>query len=142
MKKNHIFAIISIVIFIISLFLPAVYIEKTRPISGGTCLLYGWLVSGNRGAWLANPLLFFSWFALLIKHPKVSAFLSFISLCIALNFLNENLITIYEKGSSTEFTVNSYGLGYYFWVTSCFVILAGSLIFLKFKTNTSTEPSE
>ncbi|PIF43342.1 hypothetical protein CLU96_0247 [Chryseobacterium sp. 52] len=135
MKKNHIILIISIVIFIISLALPAVFTQKGSEMYGLACFLLGWAdLSGDGTSWLANPILLFSWVFLLVKQPKIAAFLGLFAVGVGLYYLTETEITVNEAGHKSPIT--SYGLGYYLWIASCVTMGIGSLLLLKSKPET------
>ncbi|KMQ66201.1 hypothetical protein ACM46_01165 [Chryseobacterium angstadtii] len=132
MKKNHIILIVSIVFFIAALALPAVFRQKASEIYGFTCFLMGWMdLYGNGISWLANPVLIFSWIFLLVKKPKIAAFLGLISVGAAVYYLTETEITVYESGSNHNYPISSYGIGYYLWVVSCLTMFIGSLLLMR-----------
>lgn len=132
MKKNHIILIISIVLFMISLVLPAVFTQKGSEMYGLACFLLGWTdLSGDGTSWLANPILLFSWVFLLVKQPKIAAILGLLSVAVALYYFSETEITVDEAGH--KYPITSYGPGYYLWMTSCATMFIGSLILLKSK---------
>lgn len=132
MKKNHIILILSIAFFIISLALPSVFTKKGSEMYGLALFLLGWAdLSGDGTSWLANPILLFSWVFMLVKQPKIAAFLGLLSVAVALYYLTETEITVNEAGHKSSIT--SYGLGYYLWITSCVTMFIGSLMLLRSK---------
>ncbi|MDQ1804899.1 hypothetical protein ACNFU2_16010 [Chryseobacterium sp. PTM-20240506] len=128
MKKTQIIFAISLVIFLISLTQVAVYTQG-RETDASNCFLLGWLELENNIAWLANPLLFISWLALLLKQVKVSVISSLIAFCLSLFYFSSKTIIIDEAGN--ESAIISFGAGYYLWVTSCLCMVVGSSILLN-----------
>ncbi|KUY26076.1 hypothetical protein [Elizabethkingia ursingii] len=119
MKPQSLTLIISIALFVASLTQIAVNMGNDYMLSIA-CLLLGWAEVFEGGiAWLANPLLFISWFLLLIKQPKISTFF------LSLSYLSANTITVNEGGGKAAIT--SYGLGYYLWLASSIFLFIGSL---------------
>lgn len=138
MKKSRLVLLISVALFITSLALPAVFTQKGSEMYGLACFLLGWAdLSGDGTSWLANPVLLFSWIFLLVKQPKIAAFLGLISVGLALYYFTETEITVNEAGHKSPIT--SYGLGYYLWLASCVTMLVGSLILLKSKPENTPE---
>ncbi|SHG42768.1 hypothetical protein [Chryseobacterium sp. OV279] len=132
MKKSHIILIISVAVFVISLALPAVFTQKGSEMYGLALFLLGWAdVSGDGTSWLANPILLFSWIFLLVKQPKIAAFLGLLSVGVALYYFSETEITVNEAGHKSSIT--SYGPGYYLWLLSCITMFVGSLLLLRSK---------
>lgn len=129
MKKPSIILVISIIIFIIALALPAVY-TKSSEMYGLACFLLGWAeLSGDGTAWLANPLFFLAGIFLLFKQPKISAVFSFLGICMALYYLTAEAITVNEAGH--RYPIVSYGPGYYLWIGSFLFLLIGTLNSLR-----------
>ncbi|SHL61705.1 hypothetical protein SAMN05444360_10370 [Chryseobacterium carnipullorum] len=135
MKKSYIILIISIVIFMISLILPAVFTKKGSEVYGLTLFLFGWTdLTGDGTSWLANPILLFSWVFLLVKQPKIAAFLGLLSVAVALYYVTETEIIVDEAGH--KYPITGFGLGYYVWIASCVTMFIGSLLLLKSKPET------
>ncbi|AQX08543.1 hypothetical protein [Elizabethkingia ursingii] len=125
MKPQSLTLIISIALFVASLTQIAVNMGNDYMLSIA-CLLLGWAEVFEGGiAWLANPLLFISWFLLLIKQPKISLPLSLITFFLSLSYLSASTITVNEGGGKAAIT--SYGLGYYLWLASSISLFIGSL---------------
>ncbi|QTD36296.1 hypothetical protein JL193_08970 [Polaribacter batillariae] len=132
--KKKIFLYLSIGVFVISL------TQKSYCTVGGNCeyfsgllnLIFGWfgvfMLHFPAFTWLANPLLFISWL-LYKKKQKTSLILSGISFMLMLSFLSVNQIIVND--GSTSSIVNFYGLGYWLWLFSSFIILIGNLTHMK-----------
>tara|TARA_R110001606_G_scaffold379260_1_gene539218 strand:+ start:1426 stop:1869 length:444 start_codon:yes stop_codon:yes gene_type:complete len=129
-KKQKIFLFISIGVFIISL------TQKSYCSSYGFCdnfgflsVLIGWLgvfmLHIPAFTWLANPLLLGSWF-FFKKKPKTSLILSIIAFILMLSFLLVDEIISNEAGTKSK--VVFYGLGYWLWVLSSFMMILGNLL--------------
>jgi hypothetical protein len=131
-KTKKITLILSIGLYLISL------TQKSYcTVVGGTCeyftgllnLIFGWFgifkLHFPAFPWLANPILFISWI-FFKKNPKISLILSCIVFPLMLSFLLVDEIIV-NDGSTTSI-INFYGLGYWFWVLSSFIMLIGNLI--------------
>ncbi|WP_292008652.1 hypothetical protein [Chryseobacterium sp.] len=135
---RFIYIIISIILLIISLFLPA-GIAGGKSIDTLMCFLLGWFVLfDGEISWLANPMLIISWFCLAINKTKISTITSLLAVLLSLSFLFSKEIILNEAGHKGP--IESYGLGYFLWLASCMVILAGSLLILKTKNKKETDP--
>lgn len=92
--------------------------------------LLGWfaMFSGGAGiSWIANPLLFISWFTLK-KNIQTAVLLSAIATLSSLSFLLFDRIGTSESGHSQQILV--YKAGYWIWLSSCATTLVGSVILL------------
>jgi hypothetical protein len=129
-KKEKIFLYLSIGIYIISL------TQKSYCSSYAYCVNYGFLslIFGWLGVfmlhlpafpWLANPILVASWF-LQKRNNNTSLIFSGISLGLMLSFLLVNEIIANEAGTTSK--VVFYGLGYWLWVLSSFIMVLGNLL--------------
>lgn len=134
-KKQKIFLFISVVVFIISL------TQKSYCSSFGLCdnfgflsLFFGWIgvfmLHIPAFTWLANPLLLGSWI-FFRKNPKTSFILSIIAFGLMLSFLLVDEIISNEAGTKSK--VVFYGLGYWLWIFSSFIMLIGN--FINWKKN-------
>ncbi len=97
--------------------------------------ILGWaaVFSGGAGiTWLANPLLFASWF-FLKRKLEVSMFLGSFAFLVTLFFLMFGSVVDNEGGTTHQ--VVSYKPGYWLWVTSSACMWLGTSI-LKFRKNT------
>jgi hypothetical protein len=90
------------------------------------------LCFGGAGfSWLANPLLFISWFSFR-KKPFKAVITGMISVVLMLSFLFFKQIISDEAGNYS--TIVSYQLGYWLWLLSGGIMSAGSvLVFRKSK---------
>jgi hypothetical protein len=118
--------VLSIGFYLLSLTKLVVTTEKETNISGFFALLVGWFDP----VWLANPLIFVSWF-LLKKYTKVSIVLCSISAFIAYRFLEYKEIMINEAGHMDKIVSIEYG--YWFWLFSSIILFLGGLISLFFE---------
>ncbi len=133
---NKIVYFFSIVFYIVAL------TQKGFCTTAGQCaigimdLLVGWMgvlmLHPPAMVWLANPTLFAAW-AFTKKNQRTSFILSVISLLIMLSFLLFDEIIVNESGASSKIT--AYGLGYWLWVLSAFIMVIGNgvLYYIKRK---------
>jgi hypothetical protein len=133
-KFQKLFLSLSIGVYLISL------TQKSYCTFGNNCgyfsgllnVIFGWfgvfMLHIPTFPWLANPLLLVSWF-LFKKKSKTSFILSGIAFILMLSFLFVDEIIV-NDGSTTSI-VNFYGLGYWFWVFSSFIMLVGNSIHWK-----------
>ena len=97
--------------------------------------ILGWaaVFSGGAGlTWLANPLLFASWF-FLKRKLEISMFLGSFAFLVTLFFLLFGSVA--DNVGGTTHQVVSYKPGYWLWVTSSACMWLGTSI-LKFRKNT------
>lgn len=130
--------LLSILLFIISLTLPAFFVErpKTEPEEMESLLivLTGWMYPLGGAIipflfWCANPIYLFSICALLNRNKKAGFFISLIPCLIALAFTQMDKIMTSESGS--ESAITSLGSGYFLWLSSFLVLTIGVGIKLK-----------
>jgi len=134
---------ISIGIFLIALTQNGYYLEHAPHDAwapGWGEFAVGWisLFSGTV-AWLGNPLLIASWIALYRKRVQVAATLALLALVLMLSFLLNKRIIFNEAGS--ESGISGYGLGYWLWVSSAFVVVLGTCLIPKAPAKPSQEPA-
>ena len=125
---------LSLLLFVISLTQECFCTLGNNCDSGGyILLLIGWMgvfmLHLPAMAWLANPVLLFSWI-FMNKKPKTSLTLSIISLLLTLSFLLFDEIINNEAGIPEKITVIK--LGYWLWVSSAFIMVIGNA-FLFYK---------
>lgn len=132
--------LLSITFYIISLFLVGFYDHQNGGNFGILIVAFGGLAMLSGGAalaWLANPVLWFSWF-MVIRKPKLSFIGSLLSTIISLSFLLFDTIrdagttvgTDYQVGSF-DVKVTGYGLGYWLWVLSSLILLMGNFYVVR-----------
>lgn len=92
-------------------------------------LLIGWLgvlgIHGPAISWLANPFLIASWITF-GQNSKYALPLSIITLVLMLSFLFFKKILVTEAGHVANIT--KYELGYWLWIGSALIIVAGKFI--------------
>jgi hypothetical protein len=126
----------SIGLFLASLSQPAFSVDQGWEENGTRiatwdallCLLIGWLgfFEGGVGVtWLANPLLAMAWITFMLPgSSKVSFLFSIFAVVASASFLLFTQIIITEAGQRG--TICHYHLGYWFWLSSTIVMLAGN----------------
>lgn len=123
---------LSIVCFVICLPLHAFSAHKDPGVSSWVLLLFGPIELGSVPrvsllvalSWYANPLLFCAWFSLSIQKYRIASILGAVAAWFSLSFLLAQNVAM--NGAVTD-TVESYGLGYWFWVASILLAFAGAL---------------
>lgn len=91
---------------------------------------YGLLIAGWLGmfagvfAWLANPLLFASWYLLTRSRHGAAFFVSSGALLFATSFLLQPEVISSTKPTYSQIT--GYGVGYWLWITSVLVVMVGT----------------
>ena len=128
--------ILSIIVFIISLFQPAFFIDRedSDAYSNSLFLLaLGWMSFLGGGfvpfiIWLANPIYVISIF-LINKSIKFGIITSLVPILLALIFANLNSILTSESGSKSKIT--ELGLGFYLWISSFVILFVSSIVSLK-----------
>lgn len=116
---------LSLFFFILAIIFPTYCIENrcSDYLDGLGLVLIGWLSILNEDlfiCWLANPLLLLAW---VLPNIKVKRIFACVAVLCALYFLNFETMIINEAGHKGKIT--SYGLGYYFWITSMIVYFIG-----------------
>ncbi|WP_312765388.1 hypothetical protein [Epilithonimonas sp.] len=128
--------LLSIIVFIVSLFQPAFFIDRIDSDAYSNSLFLfalGWMSFLGGGfipfiIWLANPIFLISIF-LINKSLKAGILMSLISILLAIIFANLNSILISESGSTSKIT--ELGLGFYLWLSSFVILFISSLFNLK-----------
>lgn len=126
--KKYIF-IVSISLFIVSL-TQKCYCTTSECGDSIMAFILGWaaLLSGGAGiSWLANPLLFASWF-MLRENLKLAMFLSVAALLLSLSFLIFDTVIANEAGQKQQ--IIAYKLGYWLWMGSNMVMLVGTFVLM------------
>jgi len=122
-KNAH---VVSIGLFVISL-PQTCFICGDASDNSFIVLLVGWMgvpIGGANLVWLANPLLAISWILFSRHHYSKAALTAGIATITAFSFLFFHMLAIDEGGSLNH--INSVQLGYWFWLSSCFIIFIGS----------------
>lgn len=120
--------IVSVLIFISSLFYPAFFIDREDSDAWSNSLflfVFGWTSFIGGGfipflIWLANPLYLIS--LILVKKSNIIGLLTIsISIFLAIVFCNLDSILTSESGATSK--IIKLGLGFYLWLSSFFVLL-------------------
>jgi hypothetical protein len=115
--------IISLLLFIVSLGMPALEFHEHPPVRGLTSLLWGWwgVLTGDF-PWLANPAYFAAVFFAFVKQRAVA--IIFCALALGLGSLSHSVREWYfnEAGGTP---VERLGAAYYFWMASFAALLVG-----------------
>lgn len=116
---------LSIAVYLASLFPDSFCIgDSCSDWPGWGILLIGWmavLFSPANATWIANPLVFASWFALFLRFRRLSLALAGVACAVALSFLLFDEVQSSEGGRLRPITGTA--LGYWLWVVS--MALAG-----------------
>lgn len=135
-KIKTVLILLSLIIFTISLFQPAFFIDRQDSDAYSNSLFLfalGWMSFLGGGfipfmIWLANPLYLISIF-LISKSFKLGILTSLWSIFLAVIFANLNSILTSESGSTSKIT--ELGLGFYLWMSSFVILFISSLFNLK-----------
>lgn len=126
-RQKKALLIISFVLFALSLTQQA-YCTSETCANSLVVFIIGWagVVFGGAGlTWLANPLMVLSWY-LTLKDSKHSFKISLVATLICLSFLFFAEVLSDEEGHYRQIT--SYEPGYWLWLSSSAVMLAGNMI--------------
>lgn len=141
--KTKLLLLLSLMLFIISLFYPAFTIDRDENPNAysNSMILFslGWM-SILGGAivpfiiWLANPLYIYSIY-LIIREEKKGIITSTISSLLAIAFSQLDTIMTSESGSYS--TITGLGTGYKLWAVSLSILTIGQFInrFFKYPSN-------
>ncbi|MBD0831591.1 hypothetical protein [Aestuariibaculum sediminum] len=134
MKIKKFLLTVSVVVYLISLSQKTFCTPNGCGYFAGILnLISGWIgvFMGNFPAfpWLANPLLFLSWYLFKKQKTNWSFLLSVISFILMLSFLLVD--EIIHKGGSIVSRVLSYQIGYWLWVLSSLIMLTANLMVYK-----------
>ena len=90
----------------------------------------GWLaLLSGMVAWLANPLLYLSWFFAILSKDKVTMVTSVLAAALALSFMLHDTIVV-GTNPAKQAAIVGYGLGYWLWLASALTMGVGSMIIL------------
>lgn len=125
--------VLSVLCFCTALYFPS-FSTETGASDGLALLITGWLgIFVDPGAslsWLANPFYILSVVGMLNKKDSNLLFiLSLVSFLLAVSFLGVKSIIIDAGGR--EKSLISYGLGYWMWVSSPFIMMLSQYIEIK-----------
>ena len=116
----------STILFVISLFLPALLFEEVDPVTGGTLLGWGWwgLILGNP-AWCANPVFLIAILVFLFKKHGFALIGGSVAFTLGLfSFFASEYY--FNEASSTPIT--GLGLAFYVWMLGFAMFIGGSLL--------------
>ena len=133
-KLSKTILVISIMLFLFSL-TQKCYCTTSQCGDSILVFLLGWaaIISGGAGfSWIANPLLFISWFTLR-KNLKTSMFLSVFATLFAVSFLLFDSVIDNEAGHYHQ--IITYKPGYWLWVSSTSCMLLGTFILMLKRNN-------
>jgi hypothetical protein len=134
-KLQKIFALISILLFLLSLTQVCFYqrglLKDQADYKGWLLLLMGWtgLFSGF-WCWLGNPLWINGLILFLSKKYRRGVWSTGLAILLMLSFTLYRQIPADESGSNYN-AITSYGLGYWLWVASGLVLLVANIFGLK-----------
>jgi hypothetical protein len=124
----------SCLLFIIACCLPCLYTldsnMKHDAMFGIGILLTGWSgVFVGIFAWFANPLLFLAWLLILCRLWRTAALMTLLAMLLASQTFTIFFRTLpADEGDVNHYTIQSFGIGFYFWVASLLIALVGSLL--------------
>ena len=146
-KVKWIILLCSVCAYALSLFFSALLIAYGEPLPGGELLLLGWMGILNIPfswawsawsawlaglAWWANPAYFFAVFAYIIANrSSIAKRANVIALCLAVIALLLGVTSFLAKGQDfggSTSTIIGFGIGFYLWMVSFFILLIGCLI--------------
>ncbi|HKY54015.1 MAG TPA: hypothetical protein VJM08_06915 [Anaerolineales bacterium] len=113
-------------LFLISLFFPALLFQEVDPVMGATLLGWGWwgLILGNP-AWCANPIYLIAVITFLFKKYIFAVIGGGIAFLLgAFSFL----ATEYYFNEAGSTPIAGLGLAFYIWILSFGVFIGGSLL--------------
>ncbi|KQQ70009.1 hypothetical protein ASF73_12955 [Xanthomonas sp. Leaf131] len=125
--KNYGPAFLSAVVYLISLFLPALH-GGGKQIVGLVLLLLGWLQTADAQcfAWLANPLYLAAWGALLFKRFALSCSIALVACVVGLDTFRATVFSPDERGE--DVLIDKVGIAFYVWELSFIIIVVASLL--------------
>src|SRR5580692_8960828 len=119
--RRNVPLLLSLVVFIIGMFLPAYYQnlpDDPAPNSFGL-LWMGWggLITGNF-EWLANPILLLSWLAALGKDVATTLISAALSVLLIASFLRRTEVVYPTDNDARHALIQAHGPGYWLWLAS------------------------
>jgi hypothetical protein len=125
---------ISIILYISCLFFDSFQIAGVEKPFAPSYEMFqvGWIaVLSGMLAWLANPLLYISWFFALLDKDKVTLITSMVAMALALSFMLHDTIVVKKTGETVATAaIVGYGLGYWLWLASAVFMALGSIVIL------------
>jgi hypothetical protein len=135
---------ISIGFFVLAMTQTAYYEATADPARNSAgLLLVGWMgVLGGYIEWIANPLLFFSWFSALHRRYWQAVSSAALALTLILSFLRRSeVVWTFDNGSRAA-AIKGYGFGYWLWLASSAVmVIAGVALLVRQSGRSSREVS-
>lgn len=129
-KTARILILISISLFLVSLTQKG-YCTQNNCSDAIILLLLGWfgmLMGGAGISWIANPLIFASWF-FTSRGSKYALYTSILSSAACFLFLFFGSVTDNESGQQHQ--IVSYEWGYWLWCASSLTMLAGNVFLAR-----------
>ena len=146
-KRKRLFVWISVALFVLTLTQPAFFQERRddTTVAAWLCLLLGGPgVLLGYIEWLANPILFYCWYATYRGRLFQAGLCALVATFFAATFLARSHMNwpLYERESSPK--ILSYGLGYWLWLLSALVMLAanGRPLLSGVKQRTAAKPRQ
>jgi hypothetical protein len=135
-KLPNLLARASLIAYLSSLCLPAYYVGSGGAFPGIFALVRGPIdLLALHVPWLANPLLFLSWWQLFKGTPVKAIAFSFLAIAAALVFwLGENRVQIATGSSASTYFVRS---GYFVWFASVTVQFVASALAFRLNRNSN-----
>jgi hypothetical protein len=126
------------ILFVVSLFFPALLFQENDPVTGANLLVWGWwgLILGNP-AWCANPLFLIALVVFSFKKYVFALIAGGIALVLgACSFFASEYY--FNEGSSTP--ISGLGLAFYIWMLSFGIFIVGSLVLFIVSRGEVTSP--
>lgn len=136
-KKNKlILVLISVLVFVISLFNECFKANGTE-CYGFMALILGWMnVSMSFVCWFANPLYLLA-IIMLYVHRVAAVVISIMAFGLAISFHFINQVLVNEAGTITK--IDSLSIGYWLWLLSIGIIIFASILNLKVAADARSE---
>jgi hypothetical protein len=123
---------VSIGIFVLAMTQTAYYEAASDPArNSAMLLLIGWMgVLVGYIEWIANPLLFYSWFSALHRRYWEAVGSATLALVLILSFLRRSEVVWIGDNGSKAAAIRGYALGYWLWLASSAVMIIAGLAHL------------
>ena len=123
MPLRFVFLTISVLLYLLSLALPALRYVGGESVSGLFILALGWY--NGTAHWLANPLMCVAWFALVVRKPAFS-----IAVLVAAGYLMLSSLgvkdAVWGGESGIRAPVDHLDIGFWIWFLSAVVAAIGA----------------